>query len=605
MGQSPSADQKPPKKNPLALMMGFSGRYQKFTYLGMLLSALSMLLGFVPYICIWLVARDLIAHAPDWSGATSIARYGWVACATAALGVLIYFAALMCTHVSAFRAASNMRKSCAEHLMHMPLGYFDTHASGEIRRVIDGSVGLTEALMAHQLPDAAGTVAMVLGMLVILFVFDWRMGLACLLAAILSVGCLAVMMGGDNMRFMGEYQKALDRMNKAGTEYVRGIPVVKVFQQTVYSFKAFHDAIQDYGEMASTYSVKLCRLPQSLNLTIVNGVAILLVPAVLLLAPGVSDWSRFVTDYAFYAIFSAVISTALQRMMFLAAYTQQAGNAMKRIDAVLSAPVLSEPARPEHPRDASVSFEDVTFSYEGSGRPALEHLSFELPAGATVALVGPSGGGKTTAASLVPRFWDVSSGCVRVGGVDVRDMEQHELMDQVAFVFQNDHLFKGTILDNVRAARPEASREEALEALRLAQCDDILQKMPNGADEFIGTGGSHLSGGESQRVCLARAILKDSPIVVLDEATAFADPENEQLIQRALARLAKGRTVLMVAHRLSTVMSADEILVLDEGRLAERGTHDELVRAGGIYARMWDDYQTAVEWRISGSGREA
>ena len=585
----------------LSQIMSFAGGHRYFTYLGIALSAVSMLLGFVPYACIWLVVRDLIAVAPDWSSATSLSTYGWVAFVAAAVGILVYFGALMCTHLAAFRTANNMRKTCAEHLMRVPLGYFDTHASGEIRRIIDGSVGLTESLLAHQLPDAGGTVAMVVGMLVMLFVFDWRMGLACLLAAVISVGCLMSMMGGKGVDYMNKYQVALDRMNKAGTEYVRGIPVVKVFQQTVYSFKAFHDAIEDYGNMAHEYSVTLCRVPQSLNLTFVDGVVVLLVPAVLLIAPGVTDWAKFLTDYAFYAVFSAIISTALQRMMFAAAYTQQADNAMRRISGVLDAPTLAEPADPRHPKDASIAFDDVSFSYEGAASPALDHVSLEVPSGSTVALVGPSGGGKTTAASLVPRFWDVGSGAVRVGGVDVRQVAQRDLMDQVAFVFQNDRLFKGTILDNVRAARPDATREQALAALEAAQCSDIVDKMPHGVDEFIGTGGTYLSGGEVQRIALARAILKDSPIVVLDEATAFADPENEALIQLALARLAKGRTVLMVAHRLSTVRGADQIVVLDAGHVAERGTHEQLVAEGGLYARMWADYQTAVDWKISGT----
>ncbi|ERL11705.1 ABC transporter ATP-binding protein [Olegusella massiliensis] len=589
----------------IALMFKYAGKYRFLTYLGVLCSVLAMVLGFVPYICIWLVARDLIAVAPNWAKATQLAHYGWIACASAIAGILLYFAALMCTHVAAFRTASNLRKASAQHLMQVPLGYFDTHASGEIRRIIDGSVGLTEAFLAHQLPDVGGTAALFIGMLILLFVFDWRMGLACLLDAVISIACVSMMMAGKGMNYINEYQSALDRMNKAATEYVRGIPVIKVFQQTIYSFKAFHEAIEAYSDIAQSYANNFCRVPQALNLTFIDGIVALLVPAALILAPGAKDLPHFLADFAFYAIFSAVVSTALQRLMFAANFTMQANNAMERISAVLEAPVLRDAAVIEHPSGSSISFEHVSFRYENSKIDALNDLSFAIPAGSTVALVGPSGGGKTTAASLVPRFWDVSAGRVLVGGVDVRNIAQSDLMNQVAFVFQNNRLFKGSILDNVRAARPEASREEALDALRAAQCDDILLKMPNGADELIGPGGTYLSGGEVQRIALARAILKNSPIVVLDEATAFADPENEALIQKALARLTEGRTVLMVAHRLTTVRNADQIVVLDGGKLVESGNHDDLLAANGRYAHMWADYQQSINWKIRSTGKEA
>lgn len=589
----------------LAEMLSFAGSRRPLTFVGMALSGVSTVLGFGPYICMWLALRDLIEVAPNWSQATNLHTYGWAAFWLAVAGILVYFGALMCTHLAAFRTANNMRKACADHLMRVPLGYFDSHASGELRRKIDSATSQTESLLAHQLPDLAGTVFMLIAMLVTLFVFDWRMGLACLCAALLSIACLFAMMGGKAADWIHRYQVALDRMNKTGTEYVRGIPVVKVFQQTIYTFKAFHDAIQDYGRMAQHYSVRICATPQALNLTFGDGVIILLVPVVAWLAGGVaalgdaSSWQEFLTDFAFYAIFSAVISTALQRIMFAASYSMIANEAMVRVDEVMGAPTIQEPTDPKHPVDASVRFEDVSFSYDGSERPALDGVSFDIPAGSTVALVGPSGGGKTTAASLVPRFWDATGGTVRVGGVDVRDMASSELMDQVAFVFQNNRLFRGTVLENVRAARPDATREQALAALEAAQCTDIIQKLPQGVDTLIGAGGTHLSGGEVQRITLARAILKDSPIVVLDEATAFADPENEVLIQKAFARLAGGRTVLMIAHRLSTVEGADKIVVLDQGRVVEQGTSAELIARDGLYARMWADYQQAVEWKIA------
>ena len=390
-------------------------------------------------------------------------------------------------------------------------------------------------------------------------------------------------------------------MSKAGTEYVRGIPVVKVFQQTVYSFKAFKEAIEDYSAKAERYTDGVCRVPQSVNLTFTEGAFIFLVPVALLLAPGAlktGDFAGFVTNFAFYAVFSAIISTALARIMFAASGMMLANTALGRIDQVMSAPVLKITDNPQPPKDNSVEFKDVSFTYDGAEFPALEHVSFRVEPGQTVALVGPSGGGKTTAASLIPRFWDVSSGSVEVGGVDVRETDPHVLMDQVAFVFQNDRLFKASILENVRAARPNAARNEVQAALSAAQCGDILEKLPNGMDTVIGTEGTYLSGGEQQRVALARAILKNAPIVVLDEATAFADPENEALIQKAFAVLTKDRTVIMIAHRLSTVVGADKIIVLDSGHVAEEGTHTQLAAAGGLYARMWTDYNQAVKWRI-------
>ncbi len=591
-------------KGAVGRLLAFAGPRRALTYLGCALSAVSMLVSFGPYICVWFVARDLIAVAPDWGAATGIAAYGWWAFGLSVASILLYFAGLMCTHLAAFRCASNMRKRTTDHLMHASLGYFDTHASGALRRVVDGCAAETEGLLAHKLPDTAGSVAMIVGMIALFFVFDWRLGLACMISVVVSLGCLFYMMGGRGMDFMTRYMESLVKMNKTGTEYVRGIPVVKVFQQTVYSFRAFHDAIDEFTRLAQDYAVKWCQTPQSLSLTVLNGVAIFLVPAAILLAPGEGDAARFVANFAFYAIFSAVVPTAVTRVMFMSEAFQSAADAVTRVEEVLAAPVISAPASPCMPQGNAVRFEDVTFTYEGAEGPALDHVSFEVPAGSTVALVGPSGGGKTTAASLVPRFWDVDSGRVELGGVDVRDMDPAELMDRVAFVFQANRPFKQTVLENVRAARPDATRDEALEALEAAQCGDILEKLPNGVDTLVGTGGAHLSGGEVQRLMIARAILKNAPVVVLDEATAFADPENEAKIQAAFKRLARGRngeprTVLMIAHRLSTVREADKIVVLDAGRVAEQGTHEELLAAGGLYARMWADYERSVSWRIT------
>ena len=599
------AKDKPRKEGSLKKLLGYTGNLKPLTFIGMGLSAVAMLLGMLPYICIWLVIRDLIAAAPDWTAAGEIGKYGWMAFAAAVIGIIVYFAALMCTHLAAFRAASNIRKSCMERLMHAPLGFFDNNASGFLRNRINGAASETETLLAHNLADISGTVAMFLGMLALLFAFDWRMGLACLLAAAVSVIAMFSMMGGKNYGLMLEYQTAQDNLSKAGTEYVRGIPVVKVFQQTVYSFAAFKQAIDEYSEKARHYTGVICRMPQAINLTFTEGAFVFLVPVALILAPRAlasGDFAGLVTDFAFYAVFSAIISTALAKIMFASSGIMMADTALARVETAASAPQLSITDDPKDPRDNSVEFRNVSFTYEGAESAALSGVSFKVEAGQTVALVGPSGGGKTTAASLIPRFWDVSEGSVLVGGVDVRQIDPHVLMDNISFVFQNNRLFKTSILENVSAARPEASREEVMEALRAAQCEDIIAKLPDGIDTVIGSKGTYLSGGEQQRIALARAILKGSPIVVLDEATAFADPENEVLIQKALAKLTKERTVIMIAHRLTTVMGADSIIVLDDGKVAEKGGHDELVRSGGLYSHMWEDYQRAVQWKI---GKEA
>ncbi len=593
-----SAGGEPRQSGAVGRLLAFAGPRRALTYLGCALSAVSMLVSFGPYICIWFAARDLIAAAPNWAAVTGIAAYGWWALGFAVASIALYFAGLMCTHLAAFRCASNMRKRATAHLMHASLGYFDTHASGALRRVVDGCAAETEGLLAHKLPDTAGSIAMIVGMLVLFFVFDWRLGAACLVPVAVSLACMFHMMGGRGMGFMTRYMESLVKMNKTGAEYVRGIPVLKVFQQTVRSFRAFHNAIEEFTVLAQDYAVKWCQTPQALSLTFISAAAVFLVPVVALIAPGEMDVARLATNFAFYAIFSAVIPTAMTRVMFMSEAFQSAADAVSRVEEALAAPVVEATAAPKVPRDNSVVLEDVSFTYEGADEPALDHVSFSVPAGATVALVGPSGGGKTTAASLVPRFWDADSGRVVVGGVDVRQMDPHDLMDRVAFVFQANRLFSQSILENVRAARPAATREEVLAALSAAQCDDILAKLPEGVDTVYGAEGVHLSGGEVQRLMIARAILKDAPIVLLDEATASLDVENETQVQEALSRLLAGKTVIVIAHRMRTVQAADQIVVLEGGSVAEQGTPAELMAAGGLFARMVRLQTESEDWTL-------
>lgn len=590
------------KKSSLSVLLSYAGGRKALTFVGVVLSGISMLFSMIPYICIWLTVRDLIAAAPDWTSAKSITRYGWAAFAFAVAGIVIYFAGLMCTHLAAFRVASNIRKQGMKRMLGAPLGYFDSNASGLIRGRLDASAADTENLLAHNLADIVGTVVLIISMIIMMLIFDWRMGCACLMAAVISALAMFSMMGGKNAGAMAKYQAAQDRMSKAGTEYVRGIPVVKIFQQTVYSFRAFKAAIEDYSSYAEKYQSEVCEKPQSINLTFTESAFVFLIPLTLFLAPKAllsGDFSGFIADFAFYAVFSAIISTALAKLMFASGNTMLANIALDRISHVMYAPELPKPLSPKNPHGSSVEFKDVSFTYEGANNPALSHVSFIAEEGQTVALVGPSGGGKTTAASLIPRFWDADEGAVIVGGVDVRQIDPHRLMENVAFVFQNNRLFKTSVLENVRISRPEATREEVLSALSAARCEDIIENLPDGIDTVIGTNGTYFSGGEQQRIALARAILKDAPIVVLDEATAFADPENEALIQKALSRLTKGRTVIMIAHRLSTVIGADKIILLDNGSVSEQGTHKELLAKNGLYARMWSEYNRAVEWKIS------
>lgn len=586
----------------LSRMFQYAGKYHGLTILGCVLSGISTILSMLPFVCIWLVIRDFI-HAlgqGDVTLAVSSSRYAWLAVLFSALSILLYFFALNCSHLAAFRTATNMRKEAVHHIVTLPLGYFDRNASGRLRKIIDDNAGLTEGFLAHQLPDLTGAVVMPVAVLALIFLFDWRLGICCLLPMAVSVFFLKQMMGGDNAQFMSKYMTALEGMNKEAVEYIRGIPVVKVFQQTIYSFKNFHAAIEEYQKFASGYALK-CRIPLTGFTVTLNGTFVLLIPAAMLILSAVSGQAAYADvtlDFLFYSLFTPVCATMMNRIMFASEQLMAAKSAVSRVEAILQEEPLPEPDSLQIPKDASVVFRDVSFAYPGAAEKALDGVSFEVPSGKTVALVGASGSGKSTAASLIPRFYDVQEGSVSVGGVDVRNIAKRDLMERVAFVFQNTRLFKDTLLENIRAARPSASREEVLRAARMAQCGEIIDRLPDGLDTVVGSGGTYLSGGENQRIALARAILKDAPIIVLDEATAFADAENEHQIQLAFEELTKRKSVLMIAHRLSTVQDADLILVFKDGRIIERGIHEELLAGNGVYATMWKDYQTSISWKV-------
>ena len=584
------------KQSSLARILGYAGGHRNLTLLGCVLSALSAVLGLIPYVCVWLAARNVLESWPSLTGVSGFSRWGWWAVWTAIGSIVLYFAALMSTHIAAFRTARNIRRSAMAHVLKLPLGFFTGSQSGRLRKLIDDNAGLTEDLLAHKLPDLAGTIVTPIAAVLMLFLFDWKMGLLCLLTMVLALLSMCLMMGGKNAGFFHRYQKEIERMSGEAVEYVRGIPVVKMFQQTVYSFKAFYAAIRDYSDLASQYAMS-CRVGQTCFLTFINGAFALLIPAALLLASG-GDVRAVLVNFIFYALFAPACGQMINRIMYMSEAVMEADEAVGRLDEILSQEPMENTGIEKQPADAAVSFDHVTFTYPGADRPALSDVSFAVRPGQVTALVGPSGGGKTTAASLIPRFWDADSGAVSIGGVNVKEMDTEDLMKQTAFVFQDTRLFKESLLENIRAARPDASREEVLSAAHAAQCDDILEKLPQGLDTVVGARGVYLSGGEQQRIALARAILKDAPIVVLDEATAFADPENEHQIQKAFEALIRNKTVLMIAHRLSTVQDADHIIVLSGGKIAEQGSHESLLAQHGVYAAMWEDYQRSARWKV-------
>ena len=592
--------QKKEKQPPvLGRLLEYAGGHKWLSVLGCGLSGVSAAAGIFPFVFVWYAARGTLT--PGGGVPAGLARYGWYALAAALLSAAIYFAGLMCTHLAAFRVATNMRKAAVAHLIDLPLGYFNANLTGRLRKQIDDNAALTETLLAHTIPDAVGGIVTPTLAVGLLFVFDWRMGLACLIPMIIGLVCLMSMMTGTGMKFFEEYQRAGERISAEATEYVRGIPVVKVFQQTVYSFKSFHAAILSYRDLASGYAM-MCRMPYTLFTVVLNAMFLLLMPLGMVLVGGADGWA-VLADLVFYIFFAPQLAFMMERLMYAVNAQMEAAEAVNKLEAILRESPLPEPAADSgsKPAGSGISFENVTFSYDGSDRPALTNVSFHLPQGAAWALVGPSGGGKTTIARLIPRFFDVQAGAVLLGGRDVRSIPTAELMEQISFVFQEVRLFKKSIRDNIRAARPDATEAEILHAAQLAQCSNILEKTPGGLDAVIGAKGVYLSGGEMQRIALARAILKDAPIVVLDEASSFADPENEAKIQKAFEALMKGKTVLMIAHRLSTVRNMDRILVIRDGEIAEEGKHDELLERGGVYAAMWEEYQKAAQWKVGGA----
>ena len=583
------------KQSNLSRLLTIAGSYRYLTYASWILSAISALIALVPYYFIWQVMRELLEVAPDFSRAQNLTYNGWMAVMFAVIAVLVYIAGLMCSHLGAFRIATNLRLQSMNHIVKLPLGFAEHFGSGKLRKIVNESSAATETYLAHQLPDRANALATPCGLLVLLFVFDWRLGLLSLAPVLLGFLIMMAMTGKEMQQKMKEYQNALDDMSNEAVEYVRGIPVVKTFGQTIFSFKKFKDSIDRYKVWVIAYTKQL-RTPMMFYTAAINGVFVFLIAGALLFTQD-QVTTEFLLNLVFYIIITPIISVTLTRIMFQSENAMIVDDALQRIDSVLNLEPLKETAHPMHPKDGSVELEQVHFSYNGE-KDVLNGISISIPAGQTVAFVGPSGGGKTTLANLISRFFDPQSGTVRVGGVDVRDIPKEELMNTVSFVFQNSRLIKASIFENVRLGKPEATREEVMAALKNAQCDDILEKLPDGMDTVIGTKGVYLSGGEQQRIAIARVMLKNTPIIILDEATAFADPDNETRVQAAFSKLSQGKTVIMIAHRLSTVAGADRIYVVKDGQIAESGSSRELMERGGLFARMWQNYQTSIQWKV-------
>lgn len=585
-------------KNKFIRLLNYSGNYKYLTIVGMFLSALSAICLLVPFVYIWDVVNALLAVAPDFTKAQNLDVYAINAFTFAVLGIILNFFGLMGTHLSAFKNEKNMKDAAIKHLLKLPLGYFSNHTSGGLRKIIDYSTAKTEIFLAHQLFDLTGAIVTPIVFLILLFSFDWRLGLICLIPIILCFVFMYPMFSKESRNSMEKYEKYLEEMNGEAVEYVRGIPVTKAFQQSIYSFKNFINAIKNYGKFSAEYSMST-HIPMTAFTVSINGFFALLIPAGILLAGSVVD-VKFFANFMFYIIFTPICAVMMMKIMTVSQDWMLASCALDSIEAILNENPLVDPINPQKPKNHSIEFEGVYFDYENADgdEHILNDVNLKINENETVALVGPSGGGKTTIASLIPRFWDVNQGSIKVGDVDVRSISTKELMKNISFVFQNTTLFKDSIYNNVAIGCKGASRDDVKKALSLTQCDDIIDELPDGINTVIGSEGTYLSGGQQQRIALARAVLKDAPIIILDEATALADPENEYLIQKAISEITKDKTVIMIAHRLSSVKNVDKIYVVENGRIVEEGNHHTLIDSGGIYSRMWDEFNQSIQWKV-------
>lgn len=591
------SDAKLKKQSSLARLFEYAGNYKYLTILSWIFSVVSAWIALVPFYYIWKVIKEVLEVAPHYENAGNIADYGWHAVGFAILSMALYICGLMCSHLSAFHVQANIRSQLMHHIMTLPMGFMDSDGSGKFRKIVNESSEATETYLAHQLPDQAGAIATPVGLLVLLLMFDWRLGLLSLIPVAAAFLIMGSMTGQRMKDKMTEYQNALEEMSSEAVEYVRGIPVVKTFGQTVFSFKRFQYSIEKYEKWTIAYTKEL-RLPMTFYTMIINAAFAVLIAVTFYVVSRGGENDTFLLNLLFYIIITPIITVTLNKIMYASENQMIVEDALKRIDGILEKKPLAEAAEKAAPKDMSITFDHVSFRYEDAAKNALYNINLEIREGEHVAFVGPSGGGKSTLASLIARFFDTTEGQIKIGGVNVRDIPSEQLMNMVSFVFQDSKLLKMSIYDNVRMGRKDATREEVMEALKNAQCEDIIGKLPDGIDTVIGAKGTYVSGGEAQRLSIARAMLKNAPVLILDEATAFADPDNEAKIQQAFSKLSEGKTVIMIAHRLSSVVDADRICVLKDGEIVESGTHKELTEMTGLYAHMWNEYNKSVRWKV-------
>lgn len=584
------------KESSLSKLFVYAGKFRYLTIASWILSVISAWLALVPFYYIWRIMKEVLSVAPDFGKAAHLKEYGWAAVGFAILSMLVYVCALICSHLAAFRVQANIRTSLMRHILTLPMGFLDKDGTGKIRKIVNESSAATETYLAHQLPDQAGAIATPAGLLVLLMVFDFRLGLLSLIPVVAAFLIMGTMTGQRMKDKMEEYQNALDEMSSEAVEYVRGIPVVKTFGQSVFSFKRFQTSIQKYEKWTIAYTKEM-RIPMTVYTTAINAVFAVLIAATFFFTGKGGD-NTFLLNLLFYIIITPIITVTMNKIMYSSENQLIVADAISRIESILEKKPLPETTKAQEPENNSITFENVSFCYEDAGRDALHQINLSIKEGEHVAFVGPSGGGKTTLASLVARFFDTTEGRILIGNKDVKEISSKQLMDMVSFVFQDSKLLKTSILENVRMGKKEATREEVMQALKEAQCEDIIAKLPDGIDTVIGSSGTYVSGGEAQRLSIARAMLKNAPILILDEATAFADPDNEAKVQEAFSRLSKGKTVIMIAHRLSSIVDADRICVLKDGSIAEEGTHEMLLQKNGVYAHMWEEYNKSVQWKV-------
>ncbi|MDO7975299.1 ABC transporter ATP-binding protein [Oceanotoga teriensis] len=584
-------------KSTLKKLLEFADNRKYFIIFSIFFSALSSILSFLPFIFIWFIIKDILSVFPDITKATETVKYGWLAMGSSVISVLLYFTSLILSHLAAFRVEKNIRKFSMHKIITLPIGYFKQNSSGKLRKIIDDNASLTHTFLAHQLPDISGLAVMPFAIITILFIFDWKLGIVCLFPLMISFLFLKEMIGGNRQMFMENYMNSLETMNSSAVEYIRGIPVVKVFQQTVFSFKNFYNSIKNYKKYASNFALS-CRIPLIKYTLSINLPSMLLIPFGLIILLNTNNYKSALLDLIFYMLFVPVCTVMMNKIMHLSESVMSAREALNRVENILEEKNINFSEKNITIENFSIKFNNITFKYPNAKEPVLKNINLEIPEGKVIALVGPSGGGKSTLANLIPRFWDIDQGSITIDNINIKDIPEKQLMDNIAFVFQNSKLFKTSLFENIKMGNPKATKKDVLKAANLAQCDDILQKMPHGLETVIGTKGVYLSGGEQQRIALARAILKDSPIIILDEATAFADPENEYQIQKAFESLIENKTVLIIAHRLSSIKNVDKIFVIKNGRIEESGNHNELLLNDKLYSKMWDEYKSSISWKV-------